>query len=125
MELVFESEKLKIFNKVMGMLSNNVYLIESDGEKAICDPSCKADEIVEYAGGTGISKILITHYHFDHTGAANKLKTLTNAKTYASNVDSKNIEKGGDDPFPYRKVEACSVDVKLSENDIVNIGSTE
>lgn len=124
MENVFESDKLIIKNKVMGMVSNNVYFLESDGEKVIVDPSCKAPEIIEYAGGTDISKILITHYHFDHTGAANELRNLTNAKTYASKTDAVNVEAGTDDKFPYRRVEPFQVDVKLAENDIVHIGST-
>lgn len=124
MENVFESDKLIIKNKIMGMVSNNVYYLESEGEKVIVDPSCKAPEIIEYAGGKDISKILITHYHFDHTGAANELRNLTNAKTYASKTDAVNIEAGSDDKFPYRRVDPCPVDVKLTEGDTVKIGST-
>ena len=124
MENVFDSGKLRISCAVMGMLGNNVYLLESAGTKAIVDPSCKADEICELAGGTDISQILITHYHFDHTGAANALRNMTGAKTYASAVDAKNIEAGSEDPFPYRRVEPCPVDVRLREGDTVEVGQT-
>ena len=86
---------------VLGMIQNNVFVVKSAGEVAVIDPSSHCDKIIELAGTSDISKILITHYHFDHVGAANDLREQTGAKTYASKVDTWNIEHSEDSPVPH------------------------
>lgn len=55
---------------IMGVLANNVYIV-SDGEGTmVVDPSCSADKILAALGERKLDAIVLTHSHFDHTGAA-------------------------------------------------------
>ena len=59
---------------VMGPLENNVYIL-SDGESAIVvDPCMDADAIIGSLGDLKLEAIVITHAHWDHTGAAAELR---------------------------------------------------
>lgn len=62
MEIIYESEKIKISVDQLGMLGNNVFVLESEDEKALVDPACNADQILEMVGNK-LDKILLTHYH--------------------------------------------------------------
>lgn len=123
MKEIFKSSNLKICQIVVGMISNNVYLIESDEQKAIVDPSANCEKILEMFDGT-LDKILITHYHWDHIGAGEELKNITKATTYASVTDSKYIEDTSASPLNSRATKSFPIDVKLKENDTIQIGST-
>lgn len=64
---------------VMGVLANNVYIV-SDGEGTmVVDPSCSADKILAALGDRKLDAIVLTHSHFDHTGAAAELRKATGA----------------------------------------------
>lgn len=123
-DVIYQSKNLKISYIVLGLLSNNVYIIESNNQFGIVDPSCRENDILEFAGTKNISKIILTHYHFDHVGAAHSLKKLTNAKTFASEIDSEYIENPDNIPVFHRKVDACNVDIKLREGNEIKIGSS-
>lgn len=122
METIYDSEKLKISVVQLGMLGNNIFVLESEGEKALVDPACNADQILEMIGGK-LDKILLTHYHWDHVRALAEVQAATGAKTFASQLDAPYIEGPEQAPL-YRKTNPCKVDVKLNENDEVKIGST-
>ena len=78
---------------VMGVLANNVYIV-SDGEGTIVvDPSCSADKILAALGDRKLDAIVLTHSHFDHTGAAAELRKATGAPVIASAVDAPLIEE--------------------------------
>ena len=62
MEIVCKSEKIEISVAQLGMLGNNVFFLASNGEKALVDPSCNPDQILEMADNK-LDKILLTHYH--------------------------------------------------------------
>lgn len=121
--LVYESDNLKISCIVLGLLSNNVYLLESNGQKALVDPSCRPADIEEFIGES-CDKIFITHYHFDHIGAAKEVKKLTGATTYASTLDMPYVEQTEEIPGTHRRVEPCKVDIALKEGDTVTVGNT-
>lgn len=64
---------------IMGVLANNVYIV-SDGEGTmVVDPSCSADKILAALGERKLDAIVLTHSHFDHTGAAAELREATGA----------------------------------------------
>lgn len=64
---------------VMGVLANNVYIV-SDGEGTmVVDPSCSVDKILAALGDRKLDAIVLTHSHFDHTGAAARLREATGA----------------------------------------------
>lgn len=123
MSEIFKNSNLSIQQITLGMLENNVYLIESDNEKAIIDPSCECDKIIELSGDTNINKILLTHYHWDHIRAGAELVRKTGAKTYASIIDSQFIENPEKAPL-YRKTDGFHIDIKLEDRDNVTIGQS-
>lgn len=124
MQVIIDSPDLKISCLTIGMIQNNVYIIESNNEIAICDPSCNADKIIDAIDNKNIDKILITHYHFDHIGAGYDIKNKYNAKTYASKIDTENIKHPELAPV-HRKIKGFDVDEQLNDGDIINVGKSK
>ncbi len=67
----------------VGQLMANCYLVGSAGKKEalVIDPGDEAEAILKVAAGdkVDIKQIILTHGHYDHTGAVGKLKTATGA----------------------------------------------
>ena len=96
---------------IMGVLANNVYIV-SDGEGTmVVDPSCSADKILAALGERKLDAIVLTHSHFDHTGAAAELREATGAPVIASAIEEVGpsrgcsisltpIRNGSSDPMP-------------------------
>jgi glyoxylase-like metal-dependent hydrolase (beta-lactamase superfamily II) len=113
-----------VFGLVMGPIDNNVYLLTDGVGHIIVDPSCDAPRIVSelLPDGATLDAIVLTHAHWDHTGAAAKLRQLTGAPVYASAVDAPHIEN----PNPGhtgRVSEACTVDVRVSDGSVIEAGN--
>ena len=55
----------------LGILRTNCYLISNDGACVIIDPGAEASRIDTHLKAHGLhpQAILLTHGHFDHTGA--------------------------------------------------------
>lgn len=108
---------------VLGMLSNNTYII-SDGKTTVAvDPSCKVEKILDALGETKLDGIILTHYHYDHVGAAQELRDATKAEVFASEIDADIIENP--DGRSGRRVSPCPVDHRLVDNETIKIGSLE
>lgn len=109
---------------VMGPLENNVYVL-SDGDAAmVVDPCTDADTIVSALGGMKLEAIVITHAHWDHTGAAADLREMTGAPVIASEIDAPLIEEP-EALGTSRTAKPCVVDVKVSNGDVVRAGGAE
>ena len=107
---------------VMGVLANNVYIV-SDGEGTmVVDPSCSADKILAALGDRKLDAIVLTHSHFDHTGAAAELRKATGAPVIASAVDAPLIEEPRDEDLSTRGV-PCPVDRTVAHGDVVEVGN--
>ena len=78
---------------VMGVLANNVYIVSDGGGTMVVDPSCSADKILAALGDRKLDAIVLTHSHFDHTGAAAELRKATGAPVIASAVDAPLIDE--------------------------------
>lgn len=83
---------VKIVPIVVGELGTNTYLlVDSDGlTGAVIDPGADADvidaAIAEH--GCRIDKIVLTHGHADHIGAADELRAATKAKVYIHEAEA-------------------------------------
>lgn len=73
---------------------SNVYLVEAaDGQLALVDTGFGSnvpailDEVAAVAGDRPLACILLTHNHFDHTGAALALRSRTGARVVAGRGD--------------------------------------
>ena len=107
---------------VMGVLANNVYIV-SDGEGTmVVDPSCSVDKILAALGDRKLDAIVLTHSHFDHTGAAAELREATGAPVIASAIDAPLIEEPCDEDLSTRGV-PCPVDRTVAHGDVVEVGN--
>ncbi|MCM1055821.1 MAG: MBL fold metallo-hydrolase [Bacteroides sp.] len=112
-------------------LDENCYILE-DGEKnaiAIDPGSCP--EMIEKeltSRGLTLSVILLTHGHFDHIGAAARLKEKYGAKVYINKNDECMLSdraKSGAFLAPFFEYEDVSCDGYVGDGDIVRQGSLE
>lgn len=109
---------------VMGPLENNVYIISDDEATFVVDPCMDAEAIVDALGQRTLSAIVLTHAHWDHTGAAAALRELTGAPVIASALDAARIESPHDDGTS-RRAQACPVDRSVTNGDVITIGAMQ
>ena len=76
-----------IQTEVKGYFAENAYFYIDDRTKHgfLIDPGAQADVLVRMIRKEGwtIEKILLTHGHFDHTGAVNELRKALEVQVYA------------------------------------------
>lgn len=109
---------------VMGPLQNNVYVISDDEAALVVDPSEDAQAIVSALGDKKLQGIVLTHGHWDHTGAAAKLRELTGAPVIAGQAEADQIEQPVDDGTS-RTSDPCPVDVRVKTGDVVRAGNMQ
>ena len=117
---------MKITTFVLGLLSNNTYLVENEEEKTcfIVDPSTESDKLTDYIDNNNLKLegILLTHGHFDHIGGVARLKDKYGAKVYMHEMDIEFI----DNPLDFgRKFSKFTVDKTVSDGDIIKICNSE
>jgi len=100
---------MKIKKIIVGPLATNCYLVASDKEVGIIDPGDEAEKILTKIKKAKAKYIILTHYHFDHLGAAEKIKEETGAKILIHQAEKNFIN------FP--------IDQFIKENDKIKIGS--
>lgn len=68
---MFKVEKL-----VVGFLGENCYIVSNNNDALIIDPGDEGERIISFIKehSYNVKAILITHYHFDHIGALEKIK---------------------------------------------------
>ncbi len=75
----------------LGNLQTNCYLAWAEGSNscAVIDPGYEADRILDAARELGltIDSILLTHGHFDHVGAVEKIAETTGCRLWMSQRD--------------------------------------
>lgn len=88
--------KLKIEQRVLGMVATNVYLgIHTETKEAfLVDPADRADYIADWIRKSGVTlkAILLTHGHFDHIGASEELKKEFQVPIYAMAAEAVVLE---------------------------------
>ena len=120
---------MEIKSVCVGELMVNCYILADGGEACVIDPGSEADKIVQISNNMGakITKILLTHGHFDHIGAVKSLAEKTGAKVYVHKEDEimlsdneKNLNFMSE-----VKVEKCSADVLLNGGEVLKVGEKE
>lgn len=107
---------------VMGPIQNNVYYITDGKATFVVDPTCDPDVLLQALGGVRLDAIVITHRHYDHIGAAARLRDLTGALVIASAEDAPFIAGELPDPDGHPATDPCPVDQRVSDGDVVGIG---
>jgi len=74
---------------VLGQLGVNCYLLTDANEAVVIDPGDETEKILTAIEKTGctLKKILLTHGHFDHTGAVSDLAGKTGAEVLIHSED--------------------------------------
>lgn len=67
---------MKVETLMVGPLQTNCYLVSGDAsdEVLVIDPAGEGEKILSAVGNRKIAAVLLTHGHFDHTGALEYLK---------------------------------------------------
>ena len=74
---------------VLGQLGVNCYLLTKDNKAVVIDPGAESERILSILerNGCTLEKILLTHGHFDHTGAVSELSEKTGAQVFIHSDD--------------------------------------
>jgi len=83
-----------IFEKIkVGCMGVNCYIVGAKDELFLIDPGDHAEQICEVIDKNNyrVKYIILTHCHFDHILAANKVKHLTGAKIVVGLKEAENI----------------------------------
>ena len=82
---------MKIHSITVGPVQTNVYLVgdEKTKEAVIIDPADSPEDIMKMIAERGftVTKILLTHGHFDHIAALGEIAEKTGAEIYISEKD--------------------------------------
>jgi glyoxylase-like metal-dependent hydrolase (beta-lactamase superfamily II) len=71
---------MEIKRVVVGPLLTNCYILISGNEAILIDPGAEPEKILKEIEGKKLNYIILTHYHWDHTLAVEKIKEKTQAK---------------------------------------------
>ena len=74
----------------VGMLETNCYILDIDRNVLVVDPGYESDKIKETIGNRKVAGIIVTHYHFDHIGALDDIKSYYKVNVY----DYSNLKNG-------------------------------
>ena len=129
-----------------GRLDCHVFVLNSGSELALVDPGMGMkgdfDTILDNIRQDGldprkIRKMILTHYHCDHIGAAAEARQRLDAEVYSSALAAPVIRCGDEQAVALDVAKAakfypddyvlppCPVDVELVEGDIIQVGSLE
>lgn len=122
--------KLKIEQRVIGMVATNVYLgINTQTKEAfLVDPADQAENIALWLTQSGVTlkAILLTHGHFDHIGAVSELKKKYQVPVYAMAAEAVvmedstlNLSAGFSSPF------SVKCDYKLKDEEKITVAGFE
>lgn len=76
---------LTIEKLVVGVLQTNCYILTEEEGCVVIDPGAEAELILKRLDSSGreLKAVLLTHGHFDHTGAVHEIRDATGVKVVA------------------------------------------
>lgn len=83
-------KELEVKKIVVGLLQTNCYLVTENDKAIVIDPGDEANKIATVLHATGLTPmgILLTHGHWDHFGAGERLKREFGIKIFVHELDS-------------------------------------
>lgn len=77
-KLLFETPQLRLFVTIVGLLHNNVFLVQakSNNESILFDAASDAPQLCELAATHNVTRVLQTHGHWDHIGAIPEMRQV-------------------------------------------------
>lgn len=90
MPVIAENHTFRMIKMELGQWATNCYVVieKETGESLLIDAPASPDVILPALDGTRPSRILLTHGHFDHTGALEKLRASLRVPLAAHRADS-------------------------------------
>ena len=88
-------------------MTSNCYILHNETDAVVIDPGFEDHKLYNFLQNKNlnVSKIVLTHGHFDHWGGLKKLRTLyPEAKLYASTLDYLWYEVGPNNYYGYTPV---------------------
>jgi glyoxylase-like metal-dependent hydrolase (beta-lactamase superfamily II) len=84
---------LTITKVSVGPMDNNAYLLRctSSGDQVLIDAANEASRLLELIGDAGLTAVITTHRHQDHTGALAEVVRATGAESLAHRDDAEAI----------------------------------
>ena len=71
---------MEIKRVIVGPLEENCYIVTKNNQTIIIDPGDEAEKIINVCNDLNVVGVLITHHHFDHTGALKEIEEHFNIK---------------------------------------------
>lgn len=104
---------MKVFKIINGKVASNVYIVTYHDQTYIIDPGFDYNSIFSYIDSNNlkVNAILLTHGHYDHCSAVDKIVSKYNVKTYMDLKDMIFIEN----PYSNSKI-ARGMSIKLTTN---------
>jgi hydroxyacylglutathione hydrolase len=111
MAIIVDDGKVSIDRMELGPYGTNAYIVvaKENGESLLIDAPAEPDDIITGLEGTRPRHILLTHGHFDHTGALEGLRDVLRVPLAAHRGDSVALKRP---PETY-----------LEDGDTVSLGS--
>ncbi len=110
----------------VGEIEANCYLLTDNGYCALIDPGDEAEKIIKRIkeNGASLCAIILTHGHFDHIGAVDRIKKETNATVYIHKEDAQMLSDNEKNLANYfgRSVESAKADVLLEDESVIEKG---
>ena len=80
---------MNIHTLSLGAYQTNTYIVENETRCVIIDPGYEPDTILDYTvqNGLTVDAILLTHGHFDHVGAVERIVEATGCALWMSESD--------------------------------------
>jgi hydroxyacylglutathione hydrolase len=94
MAVIVDNKRVRIARLVLGLYDTNAYIVvaKAAGESLVIDAPADAEAIIAALAGTRPRHILLTHGHFDHTGALESLRTALQVPLAAHRADAPVLE---------------------------------
>ena len=119
---------MKIKTLVLGSMEVNCYVLCDNGEAVVIDPGAEADKVMEEVEKSGctLTKILLTHGHFDHIGAVADLKEMSGAEVYVHSGDKEMLSDNTKNlSYMAEGVKPSREDVLLDDIKVIPVGCEE
>ncbi|WP_163193964.1 MBL fold metallo-hydrolase [Clostridium thermarum] len=119
---------MKVLRIPVGPLATNCYILidEETKETAVIDPGGEAEKLIATLerNEAKVKYILLTHGHFDHTGAVIDLKNKYKAPVHVTKEDHDMIHSGASELFNMEGYDG-SINNFIYEATVFELGSTK
>jgi hydroxyacylglutathione hydrolase len=113
MAIIIDEKDIRIDRLILGPYETNCYIVvcKKTQDSLVVDAPAEASSIIKALEGTKPKYILLTHDHYDHTGALTSLRAQMKAPLAAHTADSTSLK--------------APPEILLKDGDIFKLGNLE